>query len=45
MKEKQHETDKELDCQVTVNDGAYITCDMIEEESPEKEKEQKDHDI
>ena len=42
MNEKQHETDKELDCQVTVNDGAYMTCDMIEEESGDKEKERED---
>ena len=45
MIEKQHETDKELDCQVTVNDGAYMTCDMIEEESPEPEKEQEERAI
>ena len=35
MNDKQHETDKELDCQVTVHDGSYMTCDMIEEESGE----------
>ena len=38
MNDKQHETDKELDCQITVNDGAYMTCDMIEDNSSEKEE-------
>ena len=42
MNDKQHEIEKELDCQVTVNDGAYMTCDMIEEESPEEEKSKQD---
>lgn len=32
----------ELDCLVTVNDGAYMTCDMIEDESSEDEKDRKD---
>lgn len=42
---KNNETDKELDCQVTVNDGSYMTCDMIEDESAEEDKVQKDYDI
>ena len=45
MNDKQQETDKELDCQVTVNDGAYMTCDMIEDESPEDETTAEDYDI
>ena len=38
MNDNQHETDEELDCQITVNDGAYMTCDMIEEESSDDEE-------
>jgi hypothetical protein len=41
------ETEKkkaELDCIVTVNDGAYMTCNMIEDESSEDEKDQEDSD-
>ena len=45
MNDKQQETDKELDCQVTVNDGAYMACDMIEDESAEKETAQDDFNI
>ena len=36
MNEENHENTEELDCTVTVNDGAYMTCDMIEDESSEK---------
>ena len=39
MNDKQQKIDKELDCQVTVNDGSYMTCDMIEEDSEEEEEE------
>ena len=42
MNENPHETDKELDCQITVNDGAYITCDMIAEEAPEEEEKERE---
>ena len=31
------ESNEEVDCLVTVNEGAYMTCDMIEEESSEEE--------
>ena len=42
MNDKRNETNEELDCLVTVDDGAYMTCDMIEEESPQEEKEPQD---
>jgi hypothetical protein len=35
----------ELDCEVTVFDGAHMTCEMAEEESYEKIKIYKDFDI
>lgn len=35
----------ELDCEVTVFDGAYMTCDMAEEESYEEIEMYKDFDI
>ena len=38
MSDESHETNEEIDCLVTVNDGAYMTCDMIEEKSSEIEK-------
>jgi hypothetical protein len=38
MSDESHETNEEIDCVVTVNDGAYMTCDMIEEKSSEIEK-------
>ncbi|CAB1079335.1 hypothetical protein D1AOALGA4SA_7049 [Olavius algarvensis Delta 1 endosymbiont] len=37
MSESQNETNPELDCQVTVNDGSYMTCDMIEDDTSEEE--------
>ena len=40
MSEEKHENTEELDCTVTVNDGAHMTCDMIEDESSEKEEKQ-----
>ena len=45
MNDKSHETDEELDCHVTVNDGSYMTCDMIEEESAEEKDAPQDFDI
>lgn len=42
MNDKRDETNEELDCLVTVDDGAYMTCDMIEEEAPQKENDRKD---
>ena len=40
MSEEKHENTEKLDCTVTVNDGAHMTCDMIEDESSEKEEKQ-----
>jgi hypothetical protein len=31
MTTEPEETNEELDCQVTVYDGAWMTCDMIDE--------------
>lgn len=45
MNKEKHEAEEELDCLVTVNDGSYMTCDMIEEEPSEKEKIHADYDI
>ena len=45
MNKEKHEAEKELDCLVTVNDGAYMTCDMIEEEPSEKAKIREDYEI
>jgi len=42
MNDKSNEIEEELDCHVTVNDGAYMTCDMIEEKSAEEPSEEKD---
>jgi hypothetical protein len=44
MNDERNETNEELDCLVTVDDGAYMTCDMIEEESPQEEAEPQDND-
>ena len=38
MSNERNETNEEIDCLVTVNDGAYMTCDMVEENSSEIEK-------
>ena len=38
MSEEKHENNEELDCTVTVNDGSYMTCDMIEDESSEEKE-------
>ena len=45
MSGEKHEKNEELDCTVTVNDGAYMTCDMIEEETSESKKTQEDNDL
>ena len=44
MDDKHNEADKELDCLVTVDDGAYMTCDMVEEEAPQDEEASQAHD-
>ena len=33
MNDSTPNTDSELECAVTVYDGSYMTCDMIEEEN------------
>ena len=38
MSEEKQENNEELDCTVTVNDGSYMTCDMIEDESAEEKE-------
>lgn len=45
MNDKNTAKKEELDCQVTVYDGAWNTCDMVEEESDEKEKDQAEYHI
>jgi len=45
MNEPQNETDPELDCQVTVNDGSYMTCDMVEDDAPKEEDAEPDYNI
>ena len=45
MNDKRSETNEELDCLVTVNDGSYMTCDKIEEESPDEKGEPEDFKI
>ena len=45
MNDKRIETHEELDCLVTVNDGSYMTCDMVEEESSKEEDGPQDYDI
>ena len=32
MDDAQHNPSSELDCSVTVYDGSWMTCDMIEED-------------
>ena len=39
------EYEDELDCEVTIFDGAYMTCDMVEEEIYEEIEIYKDFDI
>ena len=45
MNDKRNETNAELDCDVTVKDGSYMTCDMIEEESSEEKEVAEDYHI
>ena len=45
MNDKSKETNEELNCHVTVNDGSYMTCDMIEEESSEEKDVPEGYDI
>ena len=45
MNHKKYVHDDELDCQVTVYDGAHNTCDMVEEASDEEEKDQTQYQI
>ena len=45
MDEELFEYLDELDCEVTVFDGAYMTCDKYEEESYEEIEMYKDFDI
>ena len=40
MSEKKHDNNEELDCTVTVEDGSYMTCDMIEDEISDEEEVQ-----
>jgi len=44
MNDNRHETNEELDCLVTVEDGAYATCDKIDPESTDAEVQPPDHD-
>ena len=44
MNDNRHETNEELDCLVTVEDGAYVTCDKIEAESTDAADQPQDHD-
>ena len=45
MNEEKYNTSEELDCVVNVNDGSHMTCDMIEEESPENAEKKEDYHI
>jgi hypothetical protein len=45
MDEEIFEYIDELDCEVTVFDGAYMTCDTAEEEAYEEIEMYKDFDI
>ncbi|MBT8370004.1 MAG: hypothetical protein HKO68_18690 [Desulfobacterales bacterium] len=45
MDEEKNKNNEELDCLVTVNDGSYMTCDMIEQESSENEEKKEDYEI
>lgn len=40
-----HENDAELDCEVTVQEGSHMTCDMIEKESDKEEKTKEEYHI
>ena len=45
MDEEKNKINEELDCLVTVNDGSYMTCDMIEQESSDNEEKKEDYKI
>jgi len=45
MNDKNNVSNEELDCQVTVYNGAHNTCDMIEEASTGKERSQNENHI
>ena len=45
MNDQEKDTNEEMDCHVTVNDGAYMTCDMIEEEDSKNEDLNSDYSI
>ena len=45
MDDEIFEYENELDCEVTIFDGAYMTCDMAEEESYDKIEIYKDFNI
>ncbi len=47
MNDEKKENQEELNCEVTVYDGAHNTCDMVAEDSGKEEEEiaQKDYDI
>jgi len=45
MNDKNNANNDELDCQVTVYDGAYNTCDMIAEESTGVEKSRNEYHV
>ena len=45
MNEEKYNKSKDLDCVVTVNDGSYMNCDMIEEESAENAEKKEDYHI
>ena len=45
MNDEKHKSDEELDCLVTVHDGSYMTCDMMEQASSENEKKKEDYHI
>ena len=40
-----HENDAELNCEVTVQEGSHMTCDMIEENPDKSEKTNEDDHI
>ena len=42
QKDKKNE---EMDCHVTVNDGSYMTCDMIDEDPSDEEEMSQDYAI
>ena len=45
MNETNSEAKHELDCEITVNDGSYMTCDMIEEADSSENDHPEDYHI